>query len=90
MRTLIYGVVFLISARVVIAESDTRSASAPIPLLPATDPIQRLGDSEFRLPRRDGRERMFQFSPDGKLIAACNWDEVRLWTFPDGKGRSPV
>lgn len=57
----------------------------PPPLLQSTGPSQRLGTSEFRLPRRDGNERMFQFSPDGKLIAACNWDEVRVWTFPDGK-----
>ena len=54
------------------------------PMLPTAEPLRRLGDSEFRLPLRSN-ERMFQFSPDGTLLAACNWNEVRIWTFPDGK-----
>ncbi len=55
------------------------------PLLPAADPMRRLGVSEFRLPLRDSNERIFQFSPDGKLLAACNGFELRIWSFPDGK-----
>lgn len=52
-----------------------------------TGPLRRLGDSEFRLTSNDGYERPFCFSPDGKLIAAANWYEVRMWSFPDGKLR---
>jgi WD40 repeat protein len=48
-------------------------------------PIQRFGVSEFRLTAKGGHERPFRFSPDGKLIAGANWEEVRLWSFPDGK-----
>lgn len=62
-------------------EEEARLASAP--------PLRRLGDSEFRLPRR-GNDRMFQFSPDGKLLAGCNWNEIRVWTFPDGKLKCDV
>ena len=48
-------------------------------------PIQRFGVSEFRLTAKGGNDRPFRFSPDGKLIAGANWEEVRLWSFPDGK-----
>jgi WD40 repeat protein len=48
-------------------------------------PLQRLGISEFRLAARGGSNRPFRFSPDGKLVAGANWEEVRLWSFPDGK-----
>ena len=48
-------------------------------------PIQRFGVSEFRLTAKGGNDRTFRFSPDGKLIAGANWEEVRLWSFPDGK-----
>lgn len=61
------------------------SPGEPAPALPAAKPILQLGSSEFRLPRRDGFERPFCFSPDGKMIAGANWDEVRVWSFPDGK-----
>lgn len=55
------------------------------PSLPAKPSLRVLGDSEFRLPRRSGFERPFAFSPDGALVAACNWEEVRIWTFPEGR-----
>ena len=29
--------------------------------------------------------RQFRFSPDGKLLAGANWDDVRVWSFPEGK-----
>lgn len=48
-------------------------------------PIQRFGVSEFRLTAKGGNDPTFRFSPDGKLIACANWEEVRLWSFPDGK-----
>ena len=48
-------------------------------------PMQRFGDSQFRLTAKGGNDRPFRFSPDGKLIAGANWEEVRLWSFPDGK-----
>lgn len=66
-------------------DADGNADIQQAPLLPSTEPLRRLGDSEFRLPRRESYERMLQFSPDGKLLAACNWNEVRIWTFPDGK-----
>lgn len=62
------------------------AAEAPEPAaqFASTPPLRRLGESEFRLPRR-GHDRMFQFSPAGDLLAGCNWSEIRVWTFPDGK-----
>src|SRR5262249_49241465 len=48
-------------------------------------PIQRFGVSDFRLTAKGGNERPFRFSPDGKLVAGANWDDVRLWSVPDGK-----
>jgi WD40 repeat protein len=48
-------------------------------------PIQRFGVSDFRLTAKGGNDRPFRFSPDGKLIAGANWEEVKLWSFPDGK-----
>jgi hypothetical protein len=48
-------------------------------------PLLRLGDSEFRLTAKGGDRRRFRFSPDGKLLAGANWDETRIWSFPDGK-----
>ena len=48
-------------------------------------PIQRFGISDFRLTASGGNGPTFRFSPDGKLIAGANWEEVRLWSFPDGK-----
>lgn len=60
-------------------------SNEPVPALATIKPVRQLGSSEFRLSRRDGFERPFCFSPDGKMIAAANWDEVRVWSFPDGK-----
>lgn len=48
-------------------------------------PILRFGDSEFRLTAKGGNGPTFRFSADGKLIAGANWEEVKLWSFPDGK-----
>lgn len=48
-------------------------------------PIQQFGVSEFRLTAKGGNGPTFQFSPDGKLIGGANWEEVKLWSFPDGK-----
>jgi WD40 repeat protein len=48
-------------------------------------PVQRFGVSDFRLTAKGGNDRPFRFSPDGKLVAGANWEEVRLWSFPDGK-----
>src|SRR5262245_18572482 len=53
----------------------------------ASKPWRRLGNSEFRLTAKDGNSRSFCFSPDGKLLAGANWDEIRLWSFPNGKLR---
>lgn len=50
----------------------------------ADEPLRRLYESEFRL-TGSSDFRPFVFSPDGKLIAGANWDEVRLWSFPEGK-----
>ena len=64
------------------------TVAKPVPIQPtlkSTGPLRRLGDSEFRLARRDGNVRPFRFSPDGKLLAGATWAEVKLWTFPDGK-----
>jgi WD40 repeat protein len=62
-----------------------KTPSEPAPALASAKPVQQLGSSEFRLPRRDGFERPFCFSPDGMMIAGANWNEVRVWSFPDGK-----
>ncbi|MCA9236649.1 MAG: WD40 repeat domain-containing protein [Planctomycetales bacterium] len=70
-----------VSSRVKAEEPDSEMS----PRLTSTRPVRSLGESEFRLPRRSSNERMFQFSPDGSLLAACNWNEVKVWTFPDGK-----
>ncbi len=59
-------------------------STSDTPLEPSS-PIRRLGESEFRLTAKDGQHRPFCFSPDGKRIAGANWDEVRIWSFPDGK-----
>jgi WD40 repeat protein len=48
-------------------------------------PILRFGVSEFRLTAKGGNGPTFCFSPNGNLIAGANWEEVRLWSFPDGK-----
>ncbi|MGE3637383.1 MAG: WD40 repeat domain-containing protein [Pirellulales bacterium] len=48
-------------------------------------PVQRLRTSDFRLTSKGGNGPTFCFSPDGKLVAGANWEEVRLWSFPDGK-----
>ncbi len=64
--------------------SAATEAIDPAARLAAAPPLRRLGESEFRLPQR-GNARMFQFSPDGTLLAGCNWSEIRVWTFPDGK-----
>jgi len=55
------------------------------PPLETTGPLRRLGNSEFRLTSKGGSHRQFRFSPDARLIAGANGDEVRLWSFPDGK-----
>lgn len=48
-------------------------------------PILRLGESDFRLTTSGSTERTFRFSPDGKILAGASRDEVKLWSFPDGK-----
>jgi WD40 repeat protein len=48
-------------------------------------PILRFGVSEFRLTAKGGNGPTFCFSPNGNLIAGANWEEVRLWSFPEGK-----
>lgn len=48
-------------------------------------PIRQFGDSEFRLTAKGGSERAFRFSPDGKMVAGANGEEVKLWSFPEGK-----
>lgn len=65
-------------------ETATEGASSPAPLLRSAEPLRSLGTSEFRLPRR-GNDPLFQFSTDSKLLAACNWEEIKVWTFPDGR-----
>src|SRR4051812_1312537 len=54
------------------------------PQLQSAGPLRRLGASDFRLTIRGGQRRSFRFSPDGKLLAGANWDEVKIWTFPEG------
>lgn len=61
------------------------TGSSPGTPLEPSSPLRRLGDSEFRLTSKGGEHRPFCFSPDGKKIAGANWDEVRIWSFPDGK-----
>jgi WD40 repeat protein len=48
-------------------------------------PMLRFGVSEFRLTAKGGNSPTFRFSPDGRLIAGGNWEDVKLWSFPDGK-----
>jgi WD40 repeat protein len=48
-------------------------------------PLRRLGESEFRLTSKDGGDSTFRFSPDGKLLAGASWDEIRMWSFPEGR-----
>jgi WD40 repeat protein len=52
---------------------------------PSKLPVQRLGTSDFRLSPQGGRGPTFRFSPDGKLVAGANWQEVSLWSFPYGE-----
>ena len=66
-------------------EVPTSSESEVLPRLDTTPPIRQLGSSEFRLTENDGNERPFCFSPEGTLIAGANGDELRLWSFPEGK-----
>jgi WD40 repeat protein len=61
------------------------SSENATPPLAAAGPIRQLGSSEFRLTCEDGFERPFCFSPDGKMIAGANGDEVRIWLFPQGQ-----
>ena len=65
-------------------EPTSAATASPRPLLKSSTPLRSLGTSEFRLPRR-GNDPLFQFSTDSKLLAACSWEEVKVWTFPDGR-----
>lgn len=68
---------------ILVCSQDLSSKSGP-PIASAS-PLRRLGNSDFRLTANTSSRRLFCFSPDGKKIAAANWDEVRVWSFPDGK-----
>ncbi len=48
-------------------------------------PLRRLYESEFRLTPSGSTVRPFVFSPNGQLLAGSNWNEIRLWSFPEGK-----
>lgn len=52
---------------------------------PSNVPLRRLYESEFRLTPSGSMIRRFVFSPNGQLLAGSNWNEVRIWTFPEGK-----
>ncbi len=52
---------------------------------PSSVPLRRLYESEFRLTPSGSTIRPFVFSPNGQLLAGSNWNEIRLWSFPQGK-----
>jgi WD40 repeat protein len=71
----------LLSSQAFLASGEEPAA----PLLPTASPVKQLGESKFRLTAEGGTERPFCFSSDGNLLAGTNYNELRIWTFPEGK-----